>query len=338
MNVLILGGTSLTGPFIVRELCDLGHQVVVFHRGQTEPELPPDVRHIHGEHQRLADFAGTLRDFAPEVVVDMVAEDNKDGSRTMDLFRGVSRRIVAISSGDVYRAYDVLWGRDIGDIQPTPLGEDSQLRSSRFPDKGTRDKILVEHLVMSDPELPGTILRYPMVYGPNDGGRIIEELRRMDDGRPAILMDEAMAGWRGCWGYVENMAHAVLLAVTMDQAAGRVYNVADAEAPPMEQWVEEIGEVAGWNGRVVPLPRVRLPAHLTTAYNFHQHWELDTTRIREELGYADAVDRPEAMRRTVAWWRQAFDRGSFDASYAGDLPNETAYEAEDEILRSLDRP
>ena len=48
MRVLVLGGTGLTGPFAVRRLCGLGHQVTVFHRGGHEAELPGSVSHIHG--------------------------------------------------------------------------------------------------------------------------------------------------------------------------------------------------------------------------------------------------------------------------------------------------
>ena len=35
MRVLIIGGTRFIGPEVVRQLHALGHQVTVFHRGQT---------------------------------------------------------------------------------------------------------------------------------------------------------------------------------------------------------------------------------------------------------------------------------------------------------------
>jgi hypothetical protein len=37
-------------------------------------------------------------------------------------------------------------------------------------------------------------------------------IKRMDDGRPVILLDEAYARWRWARGYVENIAHAIALA------------------------------------------------------------------------------------------------------------------------------
>jgi uncharacterized protein YbjT (DUF2867 family) len=49
MRVLVLGGTTLTGPYTVRRLYALGHEVTVFHRGEHEAELPVGVRHLHGD-------------------------------------------------------------------------------------------------------------------------------------------------------------------------------------------------------------------------------------------------------------------------------------------------
>ena len=47
MRVLVIGGTGITGPHVVRRLVEMGHEVTIFHRGQHEADLPPEVRHIH---------------------------------------------------------------------------------------------------------------------------------------------------------------------------------------------------------------------------------------------------------------------------------------------------
>ncbi|BAS26158.1 hypothetical protein LIP_0301 [Limnochorda pilosa] len=51
-------------------------------------------------------------------------------------------------------------------------------------------------------------------------------LKRTDDGRPAIILEETQARWKTCRGYVENVAHAVALAAD-ERAKGRIYDVAD---------------------------------------------------------------------------------------------------------------
>ena len=170
---------------------------------------------------------------------------------------------------------------------------------------------------MGDPDLPGTVLRLPAVYGPGDyQHRLFDYVKRMDDGRPAILLGEKMANWRWTHGYVEDVASAIALAVTDERAAGRVYNVGEAEPLPWAEWVREIGHAAGWNGEVVTVPEDRLPKHLDWELNTEQQWFVDTTRIRQELGYRETVPRQEALRRTVAWERthppEKVDPASFD--------------------------
>src|SRR5260370_8426950 len=120
--------------------------------------------------------------------------------------------------------------------------------------------MLVEGVVMNDPELPGTVLRLPMVYGPGDyQHRLFNYLKHMDDNRPAILMDEAEARWRCTHGYVENVAEAITLAVTGERAARRIYNVGEQFTFTMAGGGDKIGQTAGWQGRDCLLPRGPLP-------------------------------------------------------------------------------
>lgn len=89
------------------------------------------------------------------------------------------------------------------------------------------NKILVEQTYMLAPEPIGTILRLPMVYGSNDPlMRFSPYLKRMNEGRPAIVLEEKIARWQGRYSYVENVAYAITLAVTDARAERRIYNVA----------------------------------------------------------------------------------------------------------------
>ena len=319
MRVLVLGGTLFIGPPVVRKLCVQGHAVTVFHRGQTEADLPSAVGHLHGDRQQLRDFAPDFRKLRPDVVLDMRPITEEDARGVIQIFRGIARRVVAISSQDVYRAYGRFHRLEAGPPDPFPLTEDAPLRQRLYPHRGETprapddprrwlddyEKILVERAVLAEPELPGTVLRLPMVYGPGDPGhRLYKYLRRMDDRRPAILLDEGAAHWRGPRGYVENVAAAIALALAEDRAAGRVYNVAEPDAFSEAEWVKEVGRVVGWNGEVVVAPPEWLPAGLAWPFDPTHHWPVDSTRIRTELGYAEPLPREEALRRTVAWERR----------------------------------
>ena len=67
-----------------------------------------------------------------------------------------------------------------------------------------------------------------MVYGPGDPlHRFFPLLKRVADGRSSIPFSEDLAAWRGPRGYVENVARAIAVVATSDQAAGRIYNIGD---------------------------------------------------------------------------------------------------------------
>ena len=307
MRVLVLGGTSLTGPFVVRRLHRLGHHVTVFHRGQHEAEIPDGVHHLHGD---LAHPPTGLRDSAPDVVVHMWALTEAHAAAFLRLFRGAAGRAVVISSCDVYRAYGRLKRLEPGPPDPLPLSEDAPLRESRYPYRGTEnlpidcagdyDKILVESTLRAQSALPVTILRFPAVYGRNDNHRFGPWLDRMRNETEIRIQDD-YAQWRWTHGYAENVAEAVVLAVTSEAAAGRTYNVGESDSPSWAERLQEWGHMAGWDGRVVPVPAADLPANLRVPFDFSHHLVTDTGRIRDHLGYREVVSRQYGIAQTIAW-------------------------------------
>ncbi len=330
MRILVLGGTRFIGPALVRRLHQAGHQVAVFHRGQTHAELPPGVQHLHGDRRHLPDHAATFRRLAADVVVDTIAFTEADAQGLIEVFQGLAGRAVVLSSGDVYRAYGRFIGTEPGPPDPVPLAEDAPLREVLFPYRGLAsgpddflfdyDKVPVERRVLSAPELPATVLRLPMVHGPGDyQHRLYPYLKRMDDGRRAIGLDEGLARWRCTRGYVEDVAAAIARAVTDPRAAGKVYNVGAETASSEADWVRAIARAAGWVGEVVVVPRGKL----AVPGNTEQDVVTDTRRLRRELGWAEETPAEEALRRTIEWERSHPPVGMV-----------LDYEAEDRVLAS----
>ncbi len=193
----------------------------------------------------------------------MIPYTAKDAQGVVDTFQDIAQRVVAISSQDVYRARDIIWQRETGIIDPVPLTEDSPLRSQLYPYRGLSDdpftfdydKIPVEQVLMNATNLPATILRLPMVYGAGDyQHRLYPYLKRMDDRRPAIVLEEKLAHWQGCYSYVENVARAIALAVNDQRATGRIYNVSESIIT-VADLVKAIASVVGWQGEIVILPK-----------------------------------------------------------------------------------
>ncbi|MGG4441951.1 NAD-dependent epimerase/dehydratase family protein [Brevibacillus fortis] len=310
MKILLLGGTRFIGPHAVKRLADAGHEVAVFNRGITPgaASLPQGVVSITGDRARLGDYRKAFRSFAPDVVVDLFAYTEADARLLMETFQDMAGRVVAISSCDVYQAFGRVNKIESGPITTEPLTEQSKLCEKRYPFRGHRpdreyyDKVLVEQVVMGQQSLPGTILRLPMVYGPHDyQHRVYPYLQQMRDGRPFILIEEGFASWRWARGYVEDIAHAICLVATDDRAKNQIYHVAEEQCFSMREWIERIGSVYGWDGKVITAPAAELPTEWVPQLETKQHIQLDTAKIRRELGYTEQTAAEESMRRTLAW-------------------------------------
>ena len=342
MRILLIGGSGFIGPWVARDLMAFGHEVTVFHRGSAKGRLPEGARHILGNRHSLAQHRKELERLGPDVVIDFILSSGRQAEALMTALGGIAGRVVALSSGDVYRACGILHGFEPGPLQELPITEDSELRTRPHPyapgllEKLRQsfpwldeeyDKIPVERAVLGDPGLPGTVLRLPMVYGPGDPlHRLFPIVKRIDDARPAILIQEDAADWRGPRGYVENVAAGIALAATSPQAAGRVYNLGEREAFSEREWTAKIGAAAGWHGRVVAVPKERTPEHLRVPYRSEQHWVISTRRVREELGFVEPVTLDVALSRTIDWER-ANPPAEID-------PRQFVYAAEDAALAS----
>jgi len=344
MRVLAIGGTGLIGRFTVAALLESGHDVTVFHRGQTPVEK--SAASVLGDRREITKHAAELRAVRPDVVIDFLISNQRQAEELIGIFRGYAARVIMPSSCDVYRAAGILHRTEPGEPDNTLITEISALRTQLhpYPPEAVRairavypwleedyDKIPAERAILSCAELPGTILRLPMIYGPGDPlHRFYPVIKRVDDGRGVMLLDESTAQWRGIRGYVEDVAWAVALAAGDARAAGRVYNVGDPENFTELEWRRQIAEAAGWRGRFLVLPDDQTPAHLKARGNLQQHWAADSTCIRRELGYRERVTHVEALRRTVHWER-AHPPAQIDAA-------EYDYAAEDRAISAAPAP
>lgn len=315
MRVLLIGGNGFIGRFVVAALRNQGHQVAIFHRGTTP--APDGAPEILGDRNRMADQTSALRAFQADVAVDFVVSSGAQAEELIKIFRGSATRVVMLSSIDVYRAVGIGNGTETGPPEDLPLTEDSELRHNLhpYPPESLQklrqvfpwvtddyDKIPAERVLLNDPELCGTLLRLPMIYGPGDRlHRFYPIVKRILDGRRHIIFPDTLASWRSPRGYVENVAAAITLAVVDSRAARRVYNVCEEPAFSELEWARKIAEEMQWNGQFVELSAEHTPKHLLRPGNAAQHWTASSARIRKELGYVEPVPVTEAIRRTIVW-------------------------------------
>jgi nucleoside-diphosphate-sugar epimerase len=303
MRALVLGGTGFIGAAVVRQLVAAGHEVGVVHRGRTEAPLPPQVHHHHLPRQRLAELAPAIDAFGPDVALDAAAYSRDDARVAVQTLAGRVGRLVALSSLDVYRAWDRLVGARPGPPDPVPLSEEAPLRASRFPRRHLADdaddwrfdydKLHVEREVQAEPSLRATVLRLPYVFGPGDNRQRVERVLDTLRGQTELRLPARRARWRSTRGFVDDVAAAIALCLTDERAAGRTYNLGQpaAQACTDAAWIGRVGRAAGWEGAVLEEDDNREDPV--------QELVLDTSRLRHELGFSEALSFDEAIARTV---------------------------------------
>jgi nucleoside-diphosphate-sugar epimerase len=315
MRLLLIGGNGFIGCFVAANLQKQGHEIAIFHRGTGA--VPAGVSEIVGDRRDLQASAAALKRFQPDIVVDFIISSGAQAEELMNIFRGATGRVLMLSSIDVYRAVGITHGTEGGPLQELPLTEESELRRNLhpYPPESMQmlrkvfswatddyDKIPAEQAVMRDPELPGTVLRLPMVYGPGDPlHRFCPIVKRISDARECLIFADTLAPWRSPRGYVENVAAAIALAATDVRAAGRIYNVCEEPAFSELEWARKIAAEMRWGGEFIVLPVDHTPSHLLQPGNAAQHWTATSARIRRELEYVEPVALDEAIRSTIAW-------------------------------------
>jgi nucleoside-diphosphate-sugar epimerase len=177
-----------------------------------------------------------------------------------------------------------------------------------------------------------THFRYPLLYGPYQlAPREWCIVRRILDGRRAIILPEdGLSLYHSA--YVENAAHAVLLAVDKPESAqGQIYNCGDERLLTLRQVVEVIIAALDSELEIISMPwQFAASARPMIAQPWTTHRVLDLTKLKTQLGYSDVVAPEMGIAITAKWLR--------DHPVQRDGPEEKTlqdpfdYAAEDELI------
>jgi nucleoside-diphosphate-sugar epimerase len=300
MRVVVIGGTEFIGRRVVEDLVGRGDEVLVVHRGRTEPDVAVEAVHLHVDRREFAMVADQVRAFGPDAVVDTIALTRADVDAVLPHLP--EAHMVVLSSIDVYRVYELFLG---GDDTPVvmPFDEDGPLRQGRYPFRGKGmdlddyDKLDVEPAYL---RRGGTVLRLAMIYGPHDPQRREEfVLRRVRAGRTRIPVGPGQTLTTRL--HVDDAARAVLAALDHPAvAAGEVFNVGEAATYSVRGWMRAILSAAGHAADLVRVPDEDLPTDLRLTQAHPQHLLVSSRKAMDLLEWRP--DNPTTtVGRSVRW-------------------------------------
>jgi 2'-hydroxyisoflavone reductase len=160
MRILMIGGTRFVGKHIVAAALGAGHEVTIFHRGQTGADLFPDATHVNGD--RNDGFAA-------------LSEGSWDA--TIDTCGYVPRHVTSLADALGHRAGQYVFISSVSVYQTPVAGYDESSSLAALADPTTEDvtndtygglKVLCERAALARYGPSTLIVRPTFVVGPDD--------------------------------------------------------------------------------------------------------------------------------------------------------------------------
>jgi UDP-glucose 4-epimerase len=319
MRVLVTGGAGFIGSHLVDALMAQGHQVTVLDN-LSVGKIANIAHHLGSERFRfindsilntatlepLVRQADLIFHLAAVVGVKYVVEDplnaiivNVRGTENvLELAFKYWVRTVIASSSEVY-----------GKSTEVPLREDGDrlLGPTTVPRWSYSDAKAIDEyfaLAYARKGLPVTVVRYFNAYGPRldprgYGSVVARFFTQALRGEPLTVYGDGQQ--TRSFTYVADTVRGTILAGTVPEAAGEIFNIGSDREVPITDLARRILALTGSPSEIVYVPH-------TAAYgpDFEETRRRvpDVRRAREVLGFEAEVPLEEGLRRTLEWFRK----------------------------------
>jgi UDP-glucose 4-epimerase len=323
MRVLVTGGAGYIGSNLADALLTQGHEVFVVDDLSTgkvaniEHLLDLDRFHFTNDSilneavmDRLIAGVDQIYHLAAVAGVKYVVEDplqciqvNIGGTEVvLEKAQKYSVRTVIASSSEVYgKSSAVPWAED----------DDCHLGATTVPRWSySLAKAIDEHVALAyaGQGLPVSIVRYFNSYGPRldprgYGSVIATFITQARLGQPLTVLDDGQQ--TRCFTYVSDTVQGTILAGTVPEAVGKVFNIGSDRETKIVDLAEMVRRLVGSGSEIV-----HVPSREVFGENFEETRRRvpDTRRSAEVLGFRAETSLEEGLKDTIDWFREAWPR------------------------------
>lgn len=282
MKILMLGGTTFFGKAIVEDLLAGGHQVSLFTRGHRRPDFWDRIEPFCGDRADRRGFREKMRGKKFDAVIDNIAFSGEDVSAALQALAGRLGRYILTSTA---------W-------------------------RGDKAKREAERALLSQTRVPYTIIRPPVVLGPDDPDlRGYFYFQRILDGKPVLLTDSATRPFPLV--YSKDLAKAYCLALSSRRAENQAYGIASKELITTARLILEASRALGVKTRIAVVPAKTLKK---AGFQYLEPYAresggpvLDPAKAEKELGFA-GTEFSRWISDTARWYRDCY-HGPDSAGY-----------------------
>ncbi|KPK86531.1 MAG: hypothetical protein AMJ81_01055 [Phycisphaerae bacterium SM23_33] len=296
---MVIGGTGHIGGFLVPQLVELGHEVLVATRGRRPRPAGKAWEKVKLLKVPETDRPAFLAEQGCDALIDIV---QAQATAVYEALRDRCRHFIWCGS---------LWMLGPPAVVPTPEVRFGPALVEAYQRR--MDELVELQRCARRDGVAFTAILPPNICGPGkvplemSGGRDIEVHRAHARGEPVTL-------FRGCNTLIgpcdaEDVAQGFWRAVeSPDAAAGELFNVGSAYALTATQMVELFSEI---HGVAIPIRRVSFEQFTREVMpdvgannHFRFHMCPDISKARRELGYQPKYTPESTMARAVEWMRQ----------------------------------
>ena len=315
MTIAIIGGTGFIGRAVVDRCLARRETPIAIARGQHPVDLPAGVLFEPADRMDRDSLLAIFRRHKVTTVIDIFALGLLNTRAVFEAMAEIGGRYLLLSSVDVYSNYGGLLRKEAPPVQLEPARETDPLRAFRYPYRGNPrrpqgvdaelfedyDKILLEDAALADTRFATTVIRAPMIFGPGDKQHRFKWAIDAVRAGGVLKLDERAARWPNSYGYVTDIAEAMVLAALDPRGAGRIFNVGQPFVRTPIEWILSFAVVLNRSIEVetVPPEAKGLLFDRAEASDLRYPLTLDTTRIRAELGFTEPTPEREALLKTI---------------------------------------
>ncbi len=226
---------------------------------------------------------------------------------------------VILESGVIPKRF--VFTSSIAAVGPSPKGSSLNEASPCQPvSHYGRSKLLAEQLLRSvGDRLPVTVVRLPLVYGPQSLGGLYAFFRTINK-HYCISFGRAEA----CLGYVEDIVRGIILAAESPATIGQTYFLGEDKVYSSAEIIQTVEDALGRRAvkMKVPYAVVYCLAFVLESYAKitntspvatremmkecmkYRYWQATMRKARSDFGFEAKVELARGARITAAWYRQ----------------------------------
>lgn len=300
MKILVLGGTYFIGKILTQKLLEAGnYEVTLLNRGTKEREIKSlPLNLIKADRTDAESMQNALKNKHFEVVFDISGYNEKDVSLAVSILNGRVSQYIFCSSIAVCQQPPDFW----------PLTEDHPKCISIEDGKYGFNKWQAESFLWNKwerKELNVTVVRPVYVYGPHNYRQ-----------RETLIFERALQGLpfyvRGSgeniiqFGFVEDLAEAMLLMAGNKLAYGEAFNVSGYELVTVSTFIRLAAKAVGKSIEIIYGCE---DAHNESDLFPKIYRFADISKAKDMLGIKPRISLSEGLKRAAEWFLKSIEKG-----------------------------